>query len=296
MKEKFKKINDNFDKLGEKFKEELENAKIKPIHPDFLFAQNGIWSFIASMGRGKTYNCLKMVAKQEVLFCEPFFETVVLCSTSGDFDKTTQTFKKAIKKTNIIPVKDDDLVEYLTQYTQQVFIYNTIMQFIKNGLKDPSPEMMKILKENACIDRKGNIDILKVISFISNKLTELGWKTHPHRMLLIMEDFSSHPLLKRKETELSRFLKKLRHFNISVIIIVQTTKSIPKDIKRNLTDCMLFPGINEEDFKYLVKESSLGSLGSPDDLWNQYSKIKDKHTMITYHVSADKIVIQEPNS
>ena len=59
---------------------------------------------------------------------------------------------------------------------------------------------------------------------------------------------------------------------------------------------MLFPGINEEDFKYLVKESSLGSLGNPEDLGNQYSKIMDKHTIITYHVSADKIIIQEPNS
>ena len=93
---------------------------------------------------------------------------------------------------------------------------------------------------------------------------------------------------------MSRFLKKLRHFNITVIICVQTTKSIPRDIKRNLSDVILFPGINEEDFKYLVKESTMGSLGSPDVLWNEYSKIKVPQTMISYHIPADRIDVVLP--
>ena len=142
------------------------------------------------------------------------------------------------------------------------------------------------------MDRMGNIDAVKMIKFTSNKLTEIGWKTHPSRLLLILEDFSSHPLLKRKETDLSRFLKKLRHFNINVIICVQTTKSIPKDLKRNLNDVVLFPRINEEDFKYLVKESSTGSLGSPDKLWDEYQKIRDPQTMISYHITANRIVVK----
>ena len=113
-------------------------------------------------------------------------------------------------------------------------------------------------------------------------------------MLLSCEDFASHPLLKRKESEFSRFLKKLRHFNRTVIICVQTTKSIPRNIKRNLSDVILIPNINEEDYKYLVKESTLGSLGSPDVLWNEYSKIKVPQTIISYHIVADKIVVTPP--
>ena len=73
MDEKFKKVDELFDKLGEKYKEDLENAKIKPIHPEFPFAQNGICAFIAGMGAGKTYNCLKLVARQENLFRKPYF-------------------------------------------------------------------------------------------------------------------------------------------------------------------------------------------------------------------------------
>ena len=274
MEKKFKKVEDMFDKLSMKYQKEIENVLIKPIHPNFLFAQNGICAFIAGMGKGKSYNYLKMIAQQEVIYDEPFFESVVICSTSGEFDKTVQIFKEAIKRTELIHVKDDDLLDYLKEHLEKVHVYNTIMQFVNNKLQDPSLEMNKLLKNNGVMNRKGGIDIVKMITFISKKLTEIGWKTYPSRMLLICDDFSSHLLLKRKETELSRFMKKLRHFYINIIICVQTTKGIAKDLKRNLSDVVLFPGINDENYKYLVKESSMGMLGSADKLWEEYIKNK----------------------
>ena len=294
MENKFKKIDDTFNKLSEKYKEALENAKIKPIHPKFLFAQNGICAFIAGMGAGKTYRCLKLVARSEVLFNQPFFETVVFCSTSGEFDVTSNTFKEAIKYTDIINVKDENLMEFLDEYINKVKMYNTLMNFVKSGLKDKNESILQLFKENGLLNRRGEVDILRMITFISNKLTEIGWKTHPHRLLLVLEDFASHPLLKRKEDPLSRFLKKLRHFHINVIICVQTTKSIPLDLKRNLSDCIVFPGISEEDFKELVRQSTIGKLGNQDELWNQYSKIKVAQTMIIYHVVGNKVDIIPP--
>ena len=74
VKEKFRRIEELFDRLGSRNKEELEYAKIKSIHYDDPWAQNGITAFIAGMGSGKSYNCLKLIAKQEVLFNEPFYK------------------------------------------------------------------------------------------------------------------------------------------------------------------------------------------------------------------------------
>ena len=71
---------------------------------------NGITAFIAGMGSGKSYNCLKLIAKQEVLFNEPFYETVVICSISGEFDKTAKVFKEAILLSNFIAIRDADLL------------------------------------------------------------------------------------------------------------------------------------------------------------------------------------------
>jgi hypothetical protein len=285
----FKNVDELFDKLARKNREELENAKITPIHDKFLYAQNGIWCMIGGMGIGKSYNYLKLAAKQEQLFEEPFFETIVISSTSGEFDKTVITFREAIKKSNLLSVKDSDLMNWIEEYTSKVLLYNTLMKFVRKDLKYPNDEMKKIIETNRLNTKP------KLIEFIAARLSEIGWKTYPHRLLLILDDFSSHPLLKRKEDPLSRMLKKLRHFNITVMICVQTVKSIPKDIKRNMSDLMLFPGISEEDFKYLIRESSASKFDYRK-LWEFYSKIKDKHTLICIHIAADKIMIHPPTN
>ena len=133
----------------------------------------------------------------------------------------------------------------------------------------------------------------KLIEFVSKKLKEIGWKTYRHRLLLVCDDFASHPLLKRKEDPLSRMFKKLRHFNINAIIIVQTVKSIPKDLKRNLSDCVIFPGLSKIDFYDLIRESSL-SCFDPDEIWNEYSKINNPQAMFSLHVAARKRDITFP--
>ena len=208
----------------------------------------------------------------------------MICSTSGEFDKTVKTFKEAINKSKIIAVKDADILNFLEEHTQKSQLHNTLMKFVLNDFKNPDENMQQIINENRLHKPQ------KLFQFISKKLIEIGWNTYPSRLLLIFDDFSSHPLLKRKEEPLSRMLKKLRHFNINVIIVVQTVKSIPKDLKRILSDLILFPGISEEDFRYLIRESS-ASCFDHEKYWNHYSKIKDQQTMFVMHISARRVLI-----
>ena len=102
--ENFRKVDELFDKISKKNAEELGYAQLKPIDEKFAFAQNGITAMIAPVGSGKSYNYLKLMAKQENLFNEPFYELIVICSTSAKFDKTVITFKEAIKKSKIVAV------------------------------------------------------------------------------------------------------------------------------------------------------------------------------------------------
>ena len=105
----FRDIDEAFNKLAEKNKDELDAALIKPIHDRYPFAQNGICAMIASMGSGKSYNYLKAIAKQEVLDPkQPFYELVVICSTSAKFGKTVETYKQLIKKSKLVCVKDSE--------------------------------------------------------------------------------------------------------------------------------------------------------------------------------------------
>ena len=109
----------------------------------------------------------------------------------------------------------------------------------------------------------------KKIKFIANKLIKYNWSTYPHRCLLVLDDFANHQMLRHKENKIRRLLKKLGHFNTTVIICVQTVKSIPKDIKRTLSDLILHSGIGEDDFMDLIKESP-ASIFDEKKLWNEY--------------------------
>ena len=296
----FNEIDKKFSKISKQNAAELSYAQLKPIDKKFAFAQNGITAMIAPVGSGKSYNYLKIMAKQEHIFNEPFFELIAICSTSNKFDKTVQTFKDTIQKSKLVAVKDSDLLDYLNEYMNRIFIYNTIMKFVMAGLpwpklEDKYPELLDLLRQHVGVySYRNEKTITKGLKWITSTLSEFGWRTYPHRMLLILDDFASHPLLRSKETEMSRLLKKLRHFNINVIICVQTVKSIPKDIKRGLSDLILFPGISEYDFKDLLKEINMNFIDH-ETLWNAYKQIDNRHTTIALHLNARRVIITPAN-
>ena len=292
IEERFKKIDELFEKIQSKNKVELENAMIKPVHDKYPLAQNGIVGLIAPSGSGKSFTYLKLAAQQEQLFNEPFFELIVICSTSNKFDKTVEAYKDVIKKSKIVALKDSDLLAWLNKYMRRILKYNAIMKYIQSDFKDENEEMTRILnkhrfKQNGKQTEKQKYDMVK---YIANKLSKYGWKTFPHRCLLIIDDFDSHPLVRSKETEMSRLLKKLRHFNINVMICVQTSKSISKDIKRICTDFILFPGLSETDFADLMKESMAGKFDRKE-LWNQYHALTNQHDSFRIHIYANKVII-----
>ena len=280
----FEEIDKSFDKIMKEQKQELENAKIKPIHDKLPFAQNGITGLIAPPGSGKTFTYLKLICQQEVLDKDPFFELVVICSTSSKFDKTVESFKEAIKKSKLVCVKDSDLLVWLNKYMRRILKYNSIINFINSGLKEKNEEIERIEMKHRFKNKN------KEIEYLGKKLNKYNWKTYPHRCLLIFDDFASHPLIRSKETEMSRLLKKLRHFNINVMICVQTAKSLSKDIKRICTDFILFPGISEDDFMELMKESMAGKFNRKE-LWNEYHKMTNQHDSFRIHVYANKVLI-----
>ena len=295
---KFNDIDKCFAKVMQEHKQDLDNAAIKPIHDKFPLTQNGIVGLIAPPGSGKTFTYLKLAAQQEAIFNEPFFELIVICSTSNKFDKTVNAFKDIIKQSKVIAVKDTDLLDWLNKYMRRMLKYNAMMSFINSNCdinEKTEDEVKRILSKHRLMNinvnkpqtEKQKIDMIK---YLASKLEKYNWKTFPHRCLLILDDFASHPLVRSRETEMSRLLKKLRHFNINVMICVQTCKSMTKDIKRICTDFILFPGVSEDDFNDLLKES-MACKFNRKELWKNYQSLTSMHDQMRIHIYANKIVL-----
>ena len=287
----FKEIDKQFDRVQKKNRY-LKHALLTPIHEKYPYAQNGITAMIASMGSGKTYTYLKLMKQQEVLFDDAFYELIVLCSTSNKFDATVNAFKGLITKSKLVAIKDSDLLEFLNKYMRRILKLNSLNKYMVDS-KDMDEELERVAEKHKLkLDSKKPADIEKVVRYVTGKLQKYQWRTFPHRCLLVLDDFAAHPLLRSKENELPRLLKKLRHFNINVIICVQTTRSIPRDIKRILSDCILFPGISRDDFYDLMKEGSFGSFDA-DEVYKAYRGLTNKHDRMVFHITANKIVIHK---
>ena len=287
----FKDIDKQFDATQKKNKY-LKYALLTPIHEKYPYAQNGITAMIASMGSGKTYTYLKLMKQQEVLFDDAFYELIVICSTSNKFDATVNAFKPLITKSKLVAIKDTDLLEFLNKYMRRILKFNALNKYMVNS-KDVDEEMTRLCnKHQLKLDSTKPKDVEKLIKYVTNKIEKYQWRTFPHRCLLVLDDFAAHPLLRSKENELPRLLKKLRHFNINVIICVQTTRSIPRDIKRILSDCILFPGISRDDFYDLMKEGPFGEFDS-DETYKAYKSMTNKHDRMVFHIAANRIIIHK---
>lgn len=292
--EAFRNIDKQFDATQKKNRY-LKHALLTPIHEKYPYAQNGITAMIASMGSGKTYTYLKLMKQQEVLFDDCFYELIVLCSTSNKFDATVNAFKPLIKKSKLVAIKDSDLLEFLNKYMRRILKFNSLNKFMVNR-KDIDEELERLAEKHKLkLDSTKPKDVERVVKYVVGKIQKYNWRTFPHRCLLVLDDFAAHPLLRSKENELPRLLKKLRHFNINVIICVQTTRSIPRDIKRILSDCILFPGISRDDFLDLMKEGPFGSFDA-EDSYKVYKSLTNKHDRMVFHISAGKIIIHNSTS
>jgi hypothetical protein len=157
-------------------------------------------------------------------------------------------------------------------------------KFVESELKSPDENMQMI------IDKHNLKKTDKLLKFLAEKFAKYQWKSFPHRMLLILDDFASHPLIRSKETEMSRLLKKLRHFTINVIICVQTSKSIPKEIKRIVSDVVLFPGISKDDFDDLMKEGPFGAFDHKT-IYEAYRNLNHPQDMFSIHITAKRVII-----
>ena len=153
------------------------------------------------------------------------------------------------------------------------------------NFKKPEDEMKRLIEKHTLNTKK------KQVEYIAKKFNKYGTVRYPLNCLVVLDDMASHPLLQRKESELSRLTTKCRHYNLTFVIAVQTPKFILKNMKRMCTDLVLYKGFGEEDFKDLMKEVS--HPWKINDLWEQYKKLGNIHSKMIMNLSSDHVKFED---
>ena len=216
----------------------------------------------------------------ESLFDKPHYDLILFCSTSGQMDKTSETFAQH-SKTPIKYLKEHELMPFLTRHLRRKNKYYAMIKHILSKFTKTDEEMARIIKKYS-LD-----DIEDRIRYIAMKLKYYGAKSYPFNTLLILDDFAASPLLTKKDSPLVRMLTKTRHYNLTAIIVAQTIKFVPLNLKRMATDMIIYAKYSDEDF-LTVMEQTPNSLNKKVAL-EQYKHLKNPHDRMVINITADKV-------
>lgn len=282
MEDLYDEVEETIHKTISKNKKELDYALIKPLSKKYVFSTNGLYIFCGRQGSGKTQEIIRHILMCDRLGDEgkPYYNLIVFCSTSAGLDKTVAAFLPKIK-TPIAFVPDTHLLQFLRLHIKRKRKYYSMVKYIFSGFKKEDDEIKRLFNKHHI-----NTNKLKKLEYIVKKIAAYKQTNYPLNLLLILDDFAANPLIKRPDTELCRIITKSRHYNVTSIISVQTTKFIIKNLKRMASDVILWSGVSQDDYDELMKE--LPHSFDAKELWNEYHKLTNNHSRLELHVIVGK--------
>lgn len=272
-----------------KNKQDIDNATIKPFSEEYSFSTNGIYLFCGKMGSGKTYTILKHLMIMDKLFGKPYYDLIIFSSTSGQLDKTVESIKDAIN-TEILFIKDSELMEYLEKRLKRKMKYYAITKFINSKGKTKNEVMDALIEKHnlrKMVKGQWEPDMRKIGIYLIRKLEKWGFKRFPVYDCIVLDDFAGHPLLKKPDSPLNKMLTKTRHYHLTAILGIQTWRFVHLNFKRLCTDILIWKGFSMEDFEAMIKQTP--NQENWKTLWETYSSFNDPHSYMALHITAGKI-------
>ena len=251
---------------------ELKHALIRPISEDYFL--------IGRMGSGKSYFLWKHLLITERLFKKPYYSEIIFCSTSGNMDKTAETFQDKIK-TKITYISEEDLMDYLERHLRRKSKYYSIAKYVLSKFKDEDDEMRRLIEKHSLEE------LDDIIEYIALKLQKYQMGQYPYHTLLILDDFAGSPLVRKQDSPLVRMLTKTRHYNLTCIIVAQTIRFVSLNIKRLATDIVIFSKFSDEDFLSILNQTP-NNVDKKEAL-EKYKQLTGIHDYFQLNISADQV-------
>lgn len=277
------KILNNDTKASQK---ELNASLILPFSKDYPFCTNGVYFFVGKMGSGKTYGVIRHLMIIDRLLKTPYYDQIVVSSTSGAMDKTAKTFMKECRAT-VTTVNDVQLMPWLMKNVRQKAKYYAITTFVNSHFTKITDDMQAIINKHGLIGDNGKLNLRRTTSYILHKLAKYPFKGSPSNTFLILDDYGGHSLLNKPDSPLANFITKVRHYNYTVCIMCQTWRHICLNLKRLCTDFVIFQGYSMNDFENMIQQS--GCTQDWHELWEKYKELISPRSYMCLHIVAGSV-------
>ena len=227
------------------------------IHPEMNFDYNSILLVIGKTGSGKTFNIGNELATLKYIDHD-FVQ--VLYVTNNPNDLTLLKLKDLIE----VPIRfisyeeSEDCIQELRQYMQA---YDEIIE--------------KGLTEKITDDCKEDIlQFFHLKDFVSKAFYTI----------IIYDDAMN--IFSKPSSKEFKMLFEYRHFRTSYVLMMQSMKGLPTEIKAQIGGLWLFGGYNRQQFTYM--SSQINYPFDKETVWKVYQKLS-KNEFIYIQYSQDEI-------
>lgn len=226
------------------FKDKLHNSKLDYPKSDNKNLFNLFFNFmaVASRGGGKTFSAIKIIKEFEkskmISGAGEHKIRTILISPTYDANKNLWANLKSLNENDIYESYSEAtlqaIIDDVKGIIDEVDIYNKYLYYYDLIDKTPKNEIQELLKSNPEISfilRKFNYETpAKVKKYFR-------YTTKPITFILLDDIMGSSALNRKSENLLKYWLIKNRHLFCSFFLLVQSIKSVPKDMRLN---CNLF--------------------------------------------------------
>lgn len=248
------------------FKDKINNSKLDYPKSDNKNLFQLFFNFlgVGSRGSGKTFSAVKIIKafENEKMISSQGEHKIrsILISPTYDANKNLWRNLKSLDENDIYDSYSEsklkEIIDSIKNIIDEVDFYNKYLYYYDLVDKTPKNEIQALLKSNPEISF-----VLKKLNFEPpSKIKKyFRYTTKPITYLILDDIMGSSALNRKSENLLKYWLIKNRHIFTSFFILVQSIKSVPKDIRLN---CNLF---------FLAKFSNKKSI--LNDLYEEVSSV-----------------------
>jgi hypothetical protein len=224
---------------------------------------NSINVLCGRQGLGKTFTAVKEIAK--ITHANNRTCLVVYITKDGTkCDDTMESLKHLIK----VPVK------YVSEDNAEKYV--KLLESAMNFYKD-----MKDIEEEEFIEEHDIHNLFGTLHIDNFNEPSL-------HVVILFDDFANSKLVKRPDSFFSKFIATLRHRGFSVFICVQFWKSLPTQIKANITTIYIFGNYSRQQFRYMLDQIPLEQTWQ--QLYTSYQQMNTNDKLVVDAISG-KVVI-----
>lgn len=253
--------------------------------PDLFFFR--LYS-VGSSGSGKTYNVCEFIKQIVNELDKIYIINPTLDRKLRECGKDVYQYKEygecndACLLTIINEIKED--ISEFKRYVRYKDIYKRYSR-----LDIPEDVHLPSYLEDAGFERK-EIRLLEKYDFVKPSVAfeDYPFKIRPPNSLLVIDDAMGSSIYREGRSPLINFLIKSRHYKTNIILLSQFFKAIPKRLRSNMTQFMLFKTYDKTQLNSIYEE--INSYLSYDDFLKLFEdNTKEKYSFIVIDLKNQRI-------